>query len=156
MTEPVLALGGTTIRLFTIGSSGRSAEEFFAALQNAGVKRVIDIRLNNASQLAGFTKKRDLVYFLRVIANIDYVHTPEFAPTKEMLDGYRKKRIDWDEYERRFSHLLQGRRPVQRLDRDDFHEGCLLCSEPKPDHCHRRLVAEYLKREWRGVKIQHL
>jgi uncharacterized protein (DUF488 family) len=144
------------IRLFTIGFTEKSAEEFFGALRAAGVKRLVDIRLNNASQLAGFTKKRDLEYFLRAIANIDYVHEPELAPTKEILDAYKKKRIDWDEYQRQFQQLLQERQPAARLRPEDFDRACLLCSEPTPEHCHRRLVAEYLKREWEAVQIQHL
>jgi len=144
------------IRLFTIGFTGKTAEQFFESLRKAGVRRLVDIRLNNVSQLAGFTKRRDLEYFLRVIANIDYVHEQAFAPTKEILDDFKKNNGDWGEYERRFRRLLQERQPVQHLKPRDFDHACLLCSESTPDHCHRRLVAEYLKREWSNVEIAHL
>jgi uncharacterized protein YeaO (DUF488 family) len=117
---------------------------------------LLDVRLNNVSQLAGFTKKNDLSYFLRAIANIDYLHERQLAPTKEILDDYKKKRIDWAEYERRFVQLLEERHPADRLKSAEFDRACLLCSEPAPEHCHRRLVAEYLQREWRTVEIEHL
>jgi uncharacterized protein (DUF488 family) len=144
------------ITLFTIGFAGKSAEEFFEALHQAGVRRLVDVRLNNRSQLAGFTKSRDLKYFLRTIADIEYVHEPSLAPTKEILDAYKKKRIDWHSYESQFRGLLQEREPAKGLQHDDFDHACLLCSEPTPDHCHRRLVAEYLNREWEAVRIEHL
>ena len=156
MTESTTNETAPTIRLFTIGFAGKSAQQFFEALQRAGVKRLVDIRLNNVSQLAGFTKKRDLEYFLRVIADIDYIHECDLAPTTDILDGYKKKNITWDEYERRFNELLQQRQPAQHMTRRQFDEACLLCSEPEPQHCHRRLVAEHLLREWGHVEIQHL
>lgn len=146
----------SAITLFTIGFTGKSAREFFGILERAGVRRLVDTRLNNVSQLAGFTKKRDLEYFLRAIAGIDYHHDPELAPTKEMLDDYKKKRIDWDEYARLFDELLRSRQPGTRLVPEDLDLACLLCSEPTPEHCHRRLVADYLKEEWRNVTIEHL
>lgn len=145
-----------SVMLFTIGFTGKSAAEFFEILQRAGVRRLIDTRLNNVSQLAGFTKKRDLEYFLRAIAGIDYTHDTQLAPTKDMLDDYKQKRIGWDEYARRFDELLQSRRPAERLTPGEIDGACLLCSEPTPDNCHRRLVAEYLKEEWKNVSIQHL
>lgn len=151
MREPL-----APITLYTIGFTGKSAKAFFESLQNAGVKRLLDIRLNNVSQLAGFTKKRDLEYFLRAIADIDYVHEPSLAPTKDILDDYKKKRIDWDEYERRFRQLLNDRQPAHTLAREDLDRACLLCSEPAAEHCHRRLVAEYLQDQWGGVEIVHL
>ena len=156
MTDSDTNETGQSIKLFTLGFSGKSAQEFFEGLQEAGVKRLVDIRLNNVSQLAGFTKKRDLEYFLRVIAGIEYVHRPELAPTKDILDAYKKKQIDWNEYERRFGELLEQRRPARELHTRDFDRACLLCSEPKPNHCHRRLVAEYLRSQWGSVVIQHL
>lgn len=146
----------TPITLYTIGFTGKSAREFFETLQNAGVKRLVDVRLNNVSQLAGFTKKRDLEYFLRAIADIDYLHTPVLAPTKEILDDYKKKRIGWDEYEQRFRQLLEDRQPAQELRREDLDRACLLCSEPTAEQCHRRLVAEFLKDHWAGMEIVHL
>lgn len=154
MTET--SASGTNIRLFTIGFTGKTAEAFFESLRKAGVRRLVDIRLNNVSQLAGFTKKRDLEYFLRVIANIDYVHELELAPTKDILDGYKKKQIDWAEYEGRFNALMIERSPAQHMTPNQFDQACLLCSELKPQHCHRRLVAEYFQREWGGVEIKHL
>lgn len=145
-----------TIKLFTIGFAKKSAEEFFKKLSLAGIKCLIDIRLNNVSQLAGFTKKGDLEYFLRAIANIKYKHEVSLAPTKDILDAYKKRKIDWKEYERRFFELLEVRTPEKNLCSDDFDYVCLLCSEPKPEKCHRRLVAEYLKRKWNNVEIHHL
>jgi len=145
-----------TITLFTIGFTGKSAQEFFDKLQRAGVRRLIDTRLNNVSQLAGFTKKKDLEYFLRAIADIDYTHDPQLAPTKDILDSYKKKKIDWDEYERCFRQLMESRRPDERLSPDELDHACLLCSEPTPDNCHRRLVVEQLQQHWKNVDVQHL
>ena len=144
------------VRLFTIGFTGKSAQEFFEALRNAGVKRLVDVRLNNVSQLAGFTKKRDLEYFLRVIADIDYVHEVSLAPTKDILTGYKKKLIDWAEYERRFNALLKEREPARHMTPEQFDGACLLCSELKPQHCHRRLVAEHFQAAWGDLEIRHL
>lgn len=142
--------------LFTIGFTQKTAEQFFAKLQEAGVKRLIDVRLNNVSQLAGFTKKEDLRYFLRAIAGIEYLHLTELAPTPEMLDEYKKKKGAWADYEKRFLDLIAQRRIEKSLPRDVFASGCLLCSEAKPHHCHRRLVAEYLKEKWGNVDVRHL
>jgi uncharacterized protein (DUF488 family) len=144
------------ITICTIGFSGHSAEEFFGKLLRSGVRTVFDVRLNNVSQLAGFAKKRDLEYFLRTITGIAYVHDPGLAPTKDILDDYKKKRIDWAEYEERFTRLLAERQPDKRLQRDELDRGCLLCSEYEPENCHRRLVAEYLLRNWGNVVIEHL
>lgn len=145
---------GPPIRVFTIGFTRKSAERFFAALLDAGVRRVVDVRLNNVSQLAGFTKRADLAYFLRAIGGIEYVHLPDLAPTQELLDAYKKRGGDWG-YEERFLALLAERRVAERVPPALLDGGCLLCSEPEPDHCHRRLVAEYLAEQW-GVEIRHL
>jgi uncharacterized protein (DUF488 family) len=142
--------------LFTIGFTHRSAEAFFSALINAKVKRLIDVRLNNTSQLAGFAKRGDLPYFLRTIAAIEYRHFPQWAPTKEILDGYKRRELRWDEYERRFIELLRQRRIEADADRALLDGACLLCSEPKPDRCHRRLVVEYLREHSSGLEICHL
>ncbi|HDZ20272.1 MAG TPA: DUF488 domain-containing protein [Phycisphaerae bacterium] len=142
--------------LFTMGFAGKSAEEFFHLLRQAGVRRVIDVRLNNVSQLAGFTKKRDLEFFLREIAAIEYMHRPDLAPSKEILDDYKKKRIDWPEYEERFQDLLRERRPEDSGTPAQFDHACLLCSEAEPAKCHRRLLAEHLSRCWDDVTIRHL
>ena len=144
------------IRLFTIGFTKKTAEAFFTKLSKAGVKRVIDIRLNNVSQLAGFAKRDDLRYFLKTICNIDYIHKPEFAPTKDILEKYKKNKGDWSAYEKGFLALLAERRPEETISRDMFDGGCLLCSEDKPDSCHRRLVTEYLSEKWGKMEIIHL
>lgn len=146
----------STIRLFTIGFTQKPAEVFFGRLSRAGVKRVIDIRLNNVSQLAGFAKRDDLRYFLKAICGIDYIHLPELAPTQKIMDNFKKKKGDWSAYERAFRVLLRERQPEETLSKDLFDAACLLCSEDKPDHCHRRLVAEHLADKWGGVKIVHL
>jgi uncharacterized protein (DUF488 family) len=156
VNETATVEGRKTITLFTIGFTGKSAKEFFEKLRRAGVRRLVDTRLNNVSQLAGFTKKRDLEYFLRAIVDIDYVHDVQLAPTKDILDGYKKKRIDWDEYERCFGQLMESRQPDKQLSPDELDHACLLCSEPTPERCHRRLVAEYLKAHWGNVDVQHL
>jgi uncharacterized protein (DUF488 family) len=145
-----------SITLFTIGFAKKSASEFFEVLQNAGVKKVVDIRLNNVSQLAGFTKKDDLAYFLQTIAGIGYEHRPELAPTKDILDGYKKKHLTWAEYQGRFAKLITERQIEKVVTPGELDHACLLCSEPKPDKCHRRLVAEYLKSRWDHVEIRYL
>jgi uncharacterized protein (DUF488 family) len=144
------------IQIFTIGFTKKSAEEFFSKLSAAGVKRVVDIRLNNVSQLAGFAKKNDLSYFLKAICGIDYIHLPELAPTQEILDEYKKHKGDWSVYEKKFLNLMSNRQVEEVIDKDLLDGGCLLCSEDTPDHCHRRLVAEYLKDKWGDVEIKHL
>ena len=144
------------MRLFTIGFTKKSAESFFETLHKSGAKRVVDVRLNNVSQLSGFAKKQDLEYFLEKICGMEYVHLPLLAPTQEMLDEYRKYRGSWQTYERRFLELMRERGIEEAIPRELVAEGCLLCSEDKPHQCHRRLVAEYLKRQWGGVDIQHL
>lgn len=144
------------ITLFTIGFTGKSAEEFFSRLQQAGVRRLIDTRLNNVSQLSGFAKRKDLEYFLKTIADISYVHDTELAPTDEILDAYKKGRMTWSEYELRFNELLQQRAPVGHRQPAEFDHACLLCSEAEPDHCHRRLVGEYLQAHWPEIEVRHL
>jgi uncharacterized protein (DUF488 family) len=144
------------MRIFTIGFTNKKAQAFFDKIRTAGVKRVVDVRLNNISQLAGFSKKDDLKYFLHAIAGIDYVHVPELAPTKELLDAYKKQKGAWSDYEKAFLELMKSRRVEVTLPRNLIEDGCLLCSEEKPHHCHRRLVAEYLMRHWDDVSIQHL
>ncbi len=146
----------TKINVFTIGFAGKIAREFFTKLRDAGIKRVIDVRLNNVSQLAGFTKKRDIEYFLKEIGKIEYIHRPEFAPTKNILDAYKKKEIDWSEYESQFRQLMTERQIETLLTGGEINNACLLCSEAKPEKCHRRLVAEYLQNHWGDVFIHHL
>ncbi|MFM8298329.1 MAG: DUF488 family protein [Microcystis aeruginosa] len=145
-----------TINLFTIGFTQKTAQKFFDDLQKAGVKRVIDTRLNNVSPLAGFSKKADLEYFLKVIGGIDYVHVLDLAPTQDILDEYKKKKVDWTIYEQKFRQLISSRRIETKVSPDVINNACLLCSEAKPHNCHRRLVAEYLKDKWGNVNICHL
>lgn len=145
-----------TIQLFTIGFTKKNAEEFFGKMMEAGVKRVVDVRLNNTSQLAGFAKKDDLIYFLKKIGGIDYVHLPELAPTQEMLDEYKKNKGDWSVYESRFLELIAQREIEKTVPPEILEHGCLLCSEDKPHQCHRRLVAEYLSGKWGTIATRHL
>jgi uncharacterized protein (DUF488 family) len=144
------------VKIFTIGFTKRSAKSFFEALRNHGVKRLIDVRLNNVSQLAGFTKREDLRYFARAVGDIDYIHLTQLAPTQELLDAYKKKRGEWSDYEREFLQLMSQRQIESTLDKNLFADACLLCSEPTAKKCHRRLVAEYLSAKWGDVQIQHL
>jgi uncharacterized protein (DUF488 family) len=157
MSDLATRTKSSAVRLFTIGFAGKTAEVFFEKLRAAGVKRLIDVRLNNVSQLAGFTKKKDLEYFLRVIADIDYRHYEDLAPTADILDRFKKKgEMDWTEYGRLFNLLLEERRPEERHKPSEFDEACLLCSEATAEHCHRRLVAERLRSKWEDVVIKHL
>ena len=144
------------MRLFTIGFTKKTAQHFFALLRQSGAKRLVDVRLNNVSQLAGFAKRDDLVYFTKVICGMDYVHLSELAPTQQMLDKYKKQGGQWDSYEQEFLDLMRQRRIEETLVPDAIADGCLLCSEDKPHYCHRRLVAEYLKERWGDLDIIHL
>jgi uncharacterized protein (DUF488 family) len=145
------------VNLFTIGFTQKKAEQFFETLIKAGVKRVIDTRLNNVSQLAGFTKKNDLGYFLGKIAEIEYIHILDLAPTKDIMEEYKKKHINWTTYEKRFNQLITERQIEKKVNSDLLDEACLLCSEANPHNCHRRLVAEYLQSKLdTEIKIHHL
>jgi len=146
------------VEIYTIGYKKKSAEEFFEALKRAGIQRVVDVRLKNTSHLAGFAKKDHLRYFLREICDADYVHETILAPTEDILSDHGQELITWEEYENRFLSLLKDREVEKVLDKRLFEVPvALLCSELKPDKCHRRLVAEYLKRQWQGdVIITHL
>ena len=146
----------TEIRLYTIGFTQKGAEEFFTSLKKAGVRRVIDIRLNNVSQLAGFAKRDDLAFFLKALCGIEYVHRPDLAPTQDLLARYRKKAIRWDGYEREFMELMTERGIQESVDRSALDQACLLCSEPTPERCHRRLVAEYLRDKLGNISLCHL
>jgi len=143
-------------QIYTIGFTGKSAKEFFTKLENAGVKRILDIRLKNSSQLAGFAKKDDLKYFLMKINNIEYLHIPELAPTETIMESYKKKKINWKEYETQLIKLLEERKVENKMGYVLSEGDCLLCSEEKPDFCHRRLVAEYLQKKLGGCTILHL
>lgn len=144
------------MKVATIGFTKKSARRFFALLRESGVERIVDVRLNNGSQLAGFAKKDDLAWFARELCGIDYVHRPDLAPTKDLLGDYRQGRIDWAAYETRFLRLMRERRIEATVPKEIVRDGCLLCSEDQPHHCHRRLVAEYLNDRWGGLEIEHL
>jgi uncharacterized protein (DUF488 family) len=144
------------MKIFTIGFTKKSAETFFTRLKNSGAKRLIDVRLNNISQLAGFAKKDDLRYFTHAICNMEYIHLPSLAPTQDILDAYKKQKGDWNVYERQFLDLMKERHIEGRVSREILDGGCLLCSEEKPLHCHRRLVAEYLREKWGSAEIEHI
>ena len=122
------------INLFTIGFTQKNAQKFFEILSKAGVKRVIDTRLNNASQLAGFTKKADLEYFLKTIDNVDYIHLLDLAPTQDILDEYKKNKGDWAVYEQKFLKLIANRQIEKKVSLELIDGACLLCSEAKPHH----------------------
>ncbi len=145
-----------TLRVHTIGFTKKSAEKFFGLLKASGARRVVDIRLQNVSQLAGFARRDDLKYFLEALCAMDYVHLPELAPTREILDAYRKGEGGWAAYERDFLRLMALRRVESNIPRELIHESCLLCSEDTPEQCHRRLVAEYLRSRWGDMEIVHL
>ena len=144
------------MRVFTIGFTKKSAETFFGSLINAGVQRLVDVRLKNVSQLAGFAKRDDLRYFTKAICGIDYQHVPDLAPTADILDAYKKHKGDWNLYERQFLDLMRSRRIEEVIPPALLDGGCLLCSEEKPHHCHRRLVAEYLREKWGDIEIEHI
>lgn len=145
------------MEVYTIGFTKRTAADFFGALKRSGVRRVLDVRLNNSSQLSGFTKRDDLPFFLKEICGTEYIHEPLLAPTQDILDDYKKKKGSWQEYERRFLALMAKREVEDKVDRNLFAlPTALLCSETTADHCHRRLVLEYLKSKWGDLKIVHL
>ena len=145
-----------TIRIFTIGYTGKNARQFFTILKEAGIRKVIDVRLYNTSQLAGFTKRQDIKYFLQTIVGAEYIHLLIMAPTKQLLNGYKKGLINWPQYETQFNAIITQRQIEKRLVLQDMDMTCFLCSEAKADNCHRRLVAEYLAKHWQNVSIHHL
>ncbi len=149
-------LNKTQIDLFTIGFTKKTARDFFELLTEAGVKRIIDTRLNNVSQLSGFAKRKDLKYFLKEIADIEYTHLLDLAPTKDILNPYKKKQTNWQTYEKSFLDLIEQRQIENKVTPDILDGGCLLCSEAKPHYCHRRLVAEYLNNKLGNINICHL
>jgi uncharacterized protein (DUF488 family) len=145
------------VNVTTIGFTQSTAERFFERLQRAGVKKVIDVRLHNSSQLAAFAKADDLAFFLRQIGGIKYIHQPLLAPTDVMLKAYKKEKGDWNVYQGRFLALMSERKIEEKLSPDIFDGACLLCSEALPHHCHRRLVCEYLNDRWSGaLSVRHL
>lgn len=147
----------TRVNVATIGFTKSNAEHFFERLLKAGVKKVVDVRLHNTSQLAGFAKAEDLAYFLNKIGGIEYLHQPMLAPTDSILKAYKKEKGDWSVYQGRFLQLMEERKIDQRLKSESLEGVCLLCSESTPHHCHRRLVVEYLNEKWSNVlAVKHL
>lgn len=143
--------------VFTIGFTQTNAEGFFERLLKSGVKKVVDVRLHNTSQLAGFAKADDLAYFLKKVGPIQFVHQPLLAPTDVMLKAFKKEKGDWSVYEGRFLSLMAERKIEDRFKAEMFDDACLLCSEATPHHCHRRLVCEYLNQKWDGaLSVKHL
>lgn len=147
------------MKIFTIGFTKKDAKTFFELLQKNKIDLLLDIRLNNVSQLAGFAKGNDLGYFINEILNAKYIHDTRFAPTKELLDSYRDKNINWLEYEKEFNKIIEDRRIVDFF-QDNYYKNyervCLLCSESEADKCHRRLIAEYLKENLSDIEIIHI
>lgn len=146
------------ITLYTIGFTKKNARKFFSLLKNAGIRKLIDIRINNSSQLAGFAKGQDLEFFVKELCGAEYVHLTDLAPTKELLKDYQEKIIDWNGYTSVFNKILEERHVAERYNVKDFNSCCFLCTEDTPEKCHRRLVVEYLRDNNPGeeVKIIHL
>jgi uncharacterized protein (DUF488 family) len=145
------------MKIYTIGFTKKNAETFFGFLKKENIKTLIDVRLNNVSQLAGFAKKDDLKFFLRELCSAEYVHAPELAPTKDILDAYKTGEMKWDAYEDKFLGLMAKRNIERSIRPEMLDQGCLLCSEHEPHMCHRRLVVEYLnKTSDLDLKIKHL
>ena len=145
------------VAIFTIGFTKKSLRDFIEKLRAAGVKRIVDVRLRNTSQLAGWSKHPDFAYLLEAGFGIAYEHHPEFAPTAEILDAYKKDGGDWANYEVAFNQLLLERNPEAEAHAlFDKEAVCLLCAEPTPEKCHRRLVAEYLQKLDPAIEVRHL
>ena len=145
------------MKVYSIGFTKKTAAEFFTALRQAEIRRLLDVRLRNSSQLAGFSKQDDLAFFLKELCGAGYLHEPLLTPTPDLLDGYRKKHISWQEYEPRFLSLLIERAVEKKIDRNLFQTPTvLLCSEATACRCHRRLILEYLREKWGGLDIVHL
>lgn len=143
--------------IYTIGFTQKNAEKFFKFLRVSGVKTLVDVRLNNVSQLAGFAKKDDLKFFLRELCGADYFHAPDLAPTKDILNAYKKGDMSWEVYEDKFLNLMASRNIERTVKPDLLDNGCLLCSEHEPHFCHRRLVVEYLNMHTDlDLKMKHL
>jgi uncharacterized protein (DUF488 family) len=145
------------MEIYSIGFTQKSASEFFGALKAHGIERLLDVRLNNSSQLAGFAKQFDLPYFLREICGAAYEHEPLLAPTQEILDAFKKHKGSWDVYSEAYLALIRSRKVETVLSKESFQKKTvLLCSEPTAEHCHRRLALEYLQEHWKDVIIRHL
>lgn len=144
------------MKIYTIGFAKKSAKDFFRLLMDTGTETLIDTRLNNVSQLAGFTKRDDLEYFLSGLSGIKYRHELLLAPSKLCLKSYRNGDMSWAEYEDQYIRLLRKRRVEEVLNPVDFDHSVLLCSEATPTQCHRRLAASYLAEAWHETEVVHL
>ena len=145
------------IKLYTIGFTRKSAEHFFNLLRNNGVKRLVDVRISNSSQLAGFAKGKDLEFFVNEICHIPYQHIVDFSPSKDLLDRWHKEEVTWDEYEKIYIKMLQDREIIRKFGVKTFDGACFLCSEDTPEQCHRRLLVEFMKKNCtEKVEIVHL
>ena len=145
------------LAMWTIGFTQKSAQQFFGLLSKNAVKKLVDTRLNNTGQLAGFSKRDDLEYFCRTIISAEYVHWEESAPEASMLNAYKKKEISWSDYAAEYLAMLERRKVEKSMSLVSGGDACLLCSEAKPHHCHRSILADYLSRKSGGVlKVQHL
>lgn len=144
------------IELYTIGFTKKSAKDFFNLLQNNQVSKIVDTRISHNSQLAGFAKSRDLTFFAHAIGGMEYFYELDFAPTKDLLAQYRKKQLSWEEYEVEYLNLLDMRKIGDKINVEELHQNCLLCSEHSPEYCHRRLLAEYLQHKFSAIEIKHL
>ena len=145
------------MEIYSIGFTQKNAGQFFGSLKANRIERLLDVRLNNSSQLAGFAKQSDLPYFLKEICGAEYEHEPLLAPTQDILDAYKKKKGDWQTYSEAYLSLIGGRKVELALSKESFNRRTvLLCSEATPEHCHRRLALEYLQSRWGGIDIIHL
>jgi uncharacterized protein (DUF488 family) len=145
------------MEIYTIGFTQTNAEHFFDRLVQAKIERLLDVRLKNVSQLAGFAKAQDLPYFLDKLAGVTYEHEPLLAPSEDLLAAYRDRTLTWENYERGFLWLMEDREIQTVLTREDFDaRTVLLCSEATAECCHRRLLGEYLAEHWNDLRMEHL
>lgn len=144
------------IELFTIGFTKKKAKQFFGLLKSGAIQKIVDTRIRPNSQLAGFAKSDDLKYFAEELFGMKYEYELDFAPTKELLAKYRNKEISWKEYEVEYLNLLDIRKVKRKVDIEQLHKNCFLCSEHDAEKCHRRLLAEYFQAVNQDVKIVHL
>lgn len=144
------------MNISTIGFTGKTAEYFFSKLKDSGAKKLIDIRINRTSQLAGFAKEQDLGYLLANLSNLEYLINSDLAPTKELLTRYRREEIGWDTYSKEYISLIESRDIIEFLGQDYFSESVLMCSESTPEFCHRRLLTDLLSKQFSNLEINHL
>ncbi|MCL2684070.1 MAG: DUF488 domain-containing protein [Synergistaceae bacterium] len=144
--------------IFTMGFTQKKARQFFDLIQSNGIELMIDIRLNNISQLAGFTKGDDLEYFLDVICGCRYEYRPDFAPTKEIMEGYKGGTLGWEAYESQYSSLIKERNATRDFAEryGGYEKICLMCSEAKADHCHRRILAGMISGEFPQYLVNNI